>query len=290
MKQSLRLTIPLSVVFLLLGALASPPSMLAQGRGKAPELPFRVAPDGRVNFQDMMKLSQRPAASDRITDEELEAIKDEYAIEYGKGFSPTEVPEMPPRNDLYANSVILSDGVNHTLLPTQCLIHVPEIQADRVVDEPVGKLVLWPDFLKRHRAWLRSQEVTLEMAKGESSLSKERLEIFAMGNAIVVAVLQGNPISMLPPKEPLEGPDLRLTMPGSGDEKMSPGETSGASSQGSAVENAQTKAEAAESLAKIEAEAKEMAADDQAKRSATTTRQGSSFRDRTKSRFGRLSN
>lgn len=255
-------------------------------RGQAPELPFRTAPDGRVNFQDLMKLSKQPATRDRINDVDLEAIKQEHQIEYGRGFKPTDAPKMPPRNDLYANSVILSDGVNHTLLPLQCLMHVPEIQAGRVVEEPVGKLILWPEFLKHHRSWLRSQEITLEVARGDIALSPEKREVLKLGNAIVVAVYRDNPISMLPPKEPAVDPALQLTMKDGAPQGAVPGEESG---EATILENGQSKAEAAESLTQVEKEAKAMAQENQDGKPASSGRQGSTFQDRTKSRFGRFS-
>lgn len=168
--------------------------------GQAPPLPFRIKPDGSVDQRDLLKLTKRPTASDRITDAELEAIKSKHEIEYGPGFTPTEKPEMPPRGDLYASSVLLSDGSEHTLLPKKAVIWVPESLQSHIVEKPVGKLVLWPDFLKKNKKWLMPHEITFEMAKGEVPLSEEQLKMVRQPSAIVVSVMQGHPISLLGPK------------------------------------------------------------------------------------------
>lgn len=168
-------------------------------KAQVPGLPFRVKPDGTVDQKELLELTKRPTASDRITDAELAVIKKKHEIDYGPGFRPTEKPEMPPRADLYANSVLLSDGVNHTLLPQKALIWVPESLKGRVVERPVGKLILWPDFLKQHRDWLRAYEIPFETAKGEVPLTEEQVDAVRKSPSIVVSVMEGHPISLLAP-------------------------------------------------------------------------------------------
>lgn len=277
----------------------------AQTPGEAPPLPFRATRDGKVNFQDLLKLTKRAPGSDRITDEALEAIKQDNKIKYDSRFRATEEPLMPPRNDLYANSVLLSDGVNHTLLPNHSLIFVPDALKDHVVEKPKGELILWPDFLQRHRAWLLPQEVTLDTALGKKPLTPDFLKSIQLSRSIVVGVLRGSPISVLAPKEIPEAPgaeSLPLTLnaeePGSDPELAmteSPKELpAGAPSPASRF----SRKEAATSLAKVQDEAEALAEKnaeaaqseeaDTTSGTAGSSRQGSTFKSRTASRFGRF--
>lgn len=277
------------VLALLLLLLSLPATSRAQG--ETPELPFRATRDGSVNFHDLMKLTRRPASRDRISDEELEAIKKEHQIDYGKKFIPTDGPKMPPRNDLYANSVLLSDGSYHTLLPKRALLHVPEALQGRVVEEPEGRLLLWPDFLKRNRNWLVGQEVTFETAKGEQPFSQEEMDIFRRNNLVVVAVLRGSPISVLPPKIE-EKKTISLTDAGEEAGSLEPGDGASPAEDGTmkpGPSRRPTRKEAAESLAQVESEARAMADENEEEAEASKGSGSTSpFKERSKALFGRL--
>ena len=184
-------------------AFAAAVLLAVQGTGRAQQgvAPFKVKPDGSVAFSDLMELTKQPTVADRITDEELGAIKARHKIQYGAGFTPTEQPELPPRGDLYTNSVLLSDGKNHTLLPMNSLMRVPDNFKSRVVDKPVGKLVLWPEFSKQNRAWVRGQEITFDNATGKTPLSEATLLLVEKTPAIVVSVVNGFPIGVKPQPE-----------------------------------------------------------------------------------------
>ena len=167
-------------------------------------LPFRVKKDGSVNYEDLKKLTRQAPTRDSITDEELAAIKSKHVIEYDSFFKPTGEEKSPPRSDLYADSIILSDGVNHTLLPKRSLMFVPEKFQRRVVDAPVGKLILWPTFKKVNASWLRVQEVSLPIAKGDEPLADGIRRQLESGFQVVVSTYKNSPISVMPLKEPAE--------------------------------------------------------------------------------------
>lgn len=174
------------------------------------KLPFRAKQDGTVNYDDLLKLTRQGAARDSITDDELAAIKSKHKIKYNELFKPTGVPVSPPRKDLYASSLILSDGVNHTLLPKRAIVFLPEKYQRRVVEEPVGKLILWPDFQKLNATWIRPLEVTLPAAKGDEPIAEAVRKQFESGFHVIVSVYRKSPISLMPLKEPAEtaGKDL----------------------------------------------------------------------------------
>lgn len=169
---------------------------------QVPALPFKIKADGTVDPRELLKLTKQPTATDRITDAELEAVKKQHEIQYGSGFKRTEKPELAPEGNFYANSSLLSDGVNHTVLPKAALMHVPDAFKDRVVDKPVGRLILWPEFYKQNRNWLKTREITFENAKGELPLTEEEWQTVQNLGAIVVSVMGGHPISLLEPVTP----------------------------------------------------------------------------------------
>lgn len=174
-----------------------------KAEAQAPDFPFKFNPDGSVDPKELLELTKRPAVRDRITDAELEAIKAEHEIDYGPGFRPTEKPEMPVRGNLYADSALLSDGQNHTLIPKDALIWVPDALRDRVVEKPVGRLILWPEFVRQH-SWVRAEELSLETSEGKTPLTEDQWKKLRQPHFIVVSVHLGNPISLILPDVPKE--------------------------------------------------------------------------------------
>lgn len=164
--------------------------------------PFRITPQGTVSREDLLRATQRPASRDRITDEELQSIRIRNRLDYGPGFSATKEPQTRPVGDYYANSLILTDGTNHTVLPHSSILYLPPQFAARVIEEPKGDLVLWPSFVKQNWRWVRTHEVTLAVATGEEPLHVALRQQFEKSNYVVVSVLMKNPISVLPPAAP----------------------------------------------------------------------------------------
>ncbi len=205
-----RQLLALAAVSLSLASIATDAS--AQDR----KLPFRVKKDGSVNYDDLKKLARQAPSRDSITDDELAAIKAKHVIKYDSLFKPTDEDMSPPRVDLYADSIILSDGVNHTLLPKRSLVFIPEKFQRRVVEAPVGKLILWPTFKNINSSWLRVQDVSLPIAKGEEPLADGIRRQLESGFQVVVSTYKNSPISVMPLKEPseLEGEENNLRKAG----------------------------------------------------------------------------
>ena len=100
------------------------------------------------------------------------------------------------RPGLIARSTILSHGGCWTIVPKGAVLHVPEDYRERIVPEPAGRLVPWPEFHARNRGWLHAQRVTMEQARGEAALSGEVRDNHARLGRVVVAIVPNGPISV----------------------------------------------------------------------------------------------
>lgn len=173
----------------------------------AAQQPFHISPQGYVDPDDLLKATQRPATRERITDAELGRIKQKHKLDYGPAFTPTAEPQSRPDGDYYADSIILTDGKDHTVLPHSSIITIPTPYQLTVVQKPVGELVFWPKFLKQNWQWIRLHEVTVANANGEDPIPDSLIEQLAKGGRLVVGVHRQNPISVLrpPPTQPSPG-------------------------------------------------------------------------------------
>lgn len=104
--------------------------------------------------------------------------------------------------DLIARSILLHDGRFFTLLPPGSILHLPTSRQDRILSEPKGDFLTWSAFLERNAAWLKTQEVSLETAKGNVKQVEQITLGLAQDPKVVIAVHQGGPISLLQPETP----------------------------------------------------------------------------------------
>lgn len=142
----------------------------------AQPLVARITPDAlaRLQQQDPMARLQKPA---------------EGEAKIGR----------PVDQSIIAQSTILSDGSNWTIVPNGAVLHVPENLKSRTGTKPTGGLLAWSDFLVRSRGWITTCEVTIEQATGKTPLPAERSASWPKQDKIVVAVHQRGPISFRPP-------------------------------------------------------------------------------------------
>ena len=122
------------------------------------------------------------------------------------------------RPGLIARSTILSHGGCWTIVPKGAVLHVPEDYRERIVPEPAGRLVPWPEFHARNRGWLHAQRVTMEQARGEAALSGEVRDNHARLGRVVVAIFHNGPISVK------AAGAARPAVAGAGTEAVSPAE------------------------------------------------------------------
>lgn len=166
--------------------------------GQTNPFPFKLKKGGNISMQDAIKLTRRPARSDRITDDALQKIKDANPTTYDRSFKKITKKIMPPRGDLYANSLILGGKESHTVVPKHSILFIPASLKGHLLEVPKDRLILWPQFFKENGNWIQTQEVTFEEARGDDKLSESVLKRIARSGRIVVAVHKGFPISVLP--------------------------------------------------------------------------------------------
>jgi hypothetical protein len=132
----------------------------------------RITPDAQARLQqaDPMIRLQKPAAG------EVKVAR-------------------PADESIIAQSTILSDGTNWTIVPNGAVLFVPEKLKTRISTQPSGGLLAWSDFLVRSRGWITTCEVSIDQATGKDSLPAERGAFWAKQDKIVVAVHQRGPIS-----------------------------------------------------------------------------------------------
>jgi hypothetical protein len=101
----------------------------------------------------------------------------------------------PADQSIIAQSTILSDGANWTIVPNGAVLFIPEKLKSRISTTPTGELLAWSDFLVRSRGWVTTCEVSISQAAGKDAIPADRSSFWSKQDKIVVAVHQNGPIS-----------------------------------------------------------------------------------------------
>ncbi|MEI6871715.1 MAG: hypothetical protein WCL08_05475 [Verrucomicrobiota bacterium] len=112
-------------------------------------------------------------------------------------------------SSLSTASIFIFDGEYYTILAVGSVLSLPTRLQSRVVANPQGDVLLWPDFLARNAAWLGAREVTLEMSRGDTKAAAAVMRELAAETRLVVAVYQGCPITVLEPVQKNEVPKAK---------------------------------------------------------------------------------
>lgn len=167
---------------------------------------FKMQGDG---FVDPTKLRGAAPKGDRITSKELEELMSNAASKdrlkkQQLGAKPLKKADKPVEKlgarDYYAGTTILVVGDEHSVVPQGAVINVPPKLTSMVAKKPHGKLVIWPEFVKKHSYMIATKEVSWQTAKGEDPLTDKEKRLLSVGGKLVVAVFGNNPISVMPPK------------------------------------------------------------------------------------------
>lgn len=126
---------------------------------------------------------------------------------------PLTGPRPSTDNTLYARSIILYDGNEHTVVPLGSILCLPVEFQGCIVAQPTGKFTGWPKFLARNAAWLETHEVTLTMAKGDPAEAQKVLNSVKNGVKVLVSVYKGGPVSLLEPVSPAHTAPLATKPP-----------------------------------------------------------------------------
>jgi hypothetical protein len=133
---------------------------------------------------------------DRITPDGLAKLQQaDSTVRLQKPAEGETKVARPADQSIIAQSTILSDGTNWTLVPKGAVLFVPEKLKTRISDQPSGTLLSWSDFLVNNHNWITPCEISIEQATGKTPLSANRSAFWVKQEKIVVAVHQRGPIS-----------------------------------------------------------------------------------------------
>lgn len=135
---------------------------------------------------------------ERITDAELAKIRAASPSSFDKSKAkPIEKPEVTVKRDIYQISDVLVDGGFHTVIPKGAVLSVPESLTNRIASKAEGKFQFWPEFYERNKAWIRLQEVEVDVALGKVPLPESVVKMLGTESKMVIASFKGNPITVL---------------------------------------------------------------------------------------------
>lgn len=145
---------------------------------------------------------QKTVMREAATHEELAArLHNVEAEDPMKKLKPSEEPDPASSlpKDIIGRSDILCFGGLATIVPKQAILFTPSNYADRLGIRPGAKVVTWSDFYAANRGWITTQEITMAQAEGKEPLPEKVAERLTKGGNLVIATLQGGPISKLAP-------------------------------------------------------------------------------------------
>lgn len=152
------------------------------------------------------KKAARPVMRDAATHEQLTEVarkaaekKTEPVFQPKEGIDPAKANQPA---DLISRSDILCFNGIATLVPKRAVLHIPKSMAGRIGMQDGAKIVTWPDFITKNRAWITTSTVSRPQAEGNQPLSEATVKSFAKESRVVIAVYQECPISVLPLKAP----------------------------------------------------------------------------------------
>lgn len=154
---------------------------------------------GLLDVNGLPKEIKAPTGK-RISAEELQAKREE--IEKRRKFVVIGNGNIPLRKSIYDGSTILVSNGQHTVLPEGAVIFIPDHLKSRVAEKPVGKFVLWPDFLRANRGWIRTLEVSIDQAKGVEPVNEQRSKVLRSAGVVVVSQYNKQPVSFRGSFEP----------------------------------------------------------------------------------------
>lgn len=161
-------------------------------------------------------LSAEEINNDAVETEETKAAvlnrKKELALEREKivGSAPLDTPPplvAEPEN-LIARSAILCFGENLTLVPKQAVIYIPPDFEGRMKASGDPKIVNWGEFFALNKGWITTLEVTQQQIEGKTAIPPEQVRKMKKERNVVIATLEGDPITVLPLVTPPPTPKL----------------------------------------------------------------------------------
>lgn len=155
----------------------------------------------------------RTAMRDAATHDQLSAnLRRVQSSDPMKQFKPSEGKDPSKENqptDLLSRSDMLCFNGTATLVPKGSILVTPPLFSDRIGMRSGAKIVTWLEFLSLNRGWITTHEISLAQAEGKEPLSEAATEVLRKSTSVVVATLQGGPISKLAPQAPAATPETK---------------------------------------------------------------------------------
>ena len=115
-----------------------------------------------------------------------------------------ELERPEPVSILTRCAFLSSQGVT-AVIPKGSVLHVPPRLKDQTRMVEGNRVVIWPQFFRRNRGWITTVEVSRGQAAGTEPIPERTLEAVRENPRVVIATLQGGPISVLLPEVPAPG-------------------------------------------------------------------------------------
>ena len=105
------------------------------------------------------------------------------------------IEESSKPKNVIERSMILSANGYSTLVPKGAILHLPSKHSSKIVQEPEGNLIAFPEFLRKNIAWLTCREVSMKEAVGDQPLNEQTKEACLNAGRIVISTIQRSPVS-----------------------------------------------------------------------------------------------
>ena len=179
-------SIPIFCAFLSFGTFAP------EARSESPTLPSPT--------YGGFGLERNGPTHDVIDEETLRSLArqaNQQATTIAAKTTPLSAPPPSTQSSLLTSSILISDGENFTLVPIGSVLHLPANLRSRIISQPQGDVLMWPDFLQKNAAWITAKEVTLPMSRGDAKAAAPILKDVSTETRLVVAVYRNCPITIL---------------------------------------------------------------------------------------------
>ncbi len=111
----------------------------------------------------------------------------------------TKATTVRKKSNIVDRSTLLTGSGRWAMVPKTALLHLPQRYNDKVVTKPNGKLMSWSDFLRKHRSWIHTHEVTLNQARGLEVIDAKVIDAYKGMGKVVIATYNKNPTGMMAP-------------------------------------------------------------------------------------------
>ncbi len=133
-------------------------------------------------------------SGDVITDQVFAARR---AAALEQALPPKPQPPKPSSFNLLEMSTAIQQGSDFILLPRGSVLCCPSELLPKVTKQPIGKFVPWQVFMSANRSWITTFPISAEQVAGTKPIAPEQLERFKKSGLIIVATLNGEPVTVL---------------------------------------------------------------------------------------------